>query len=92
MPSNRAQVSVPEAELLIVVSATGDLQFIHDDALAPLFAEGEVSIERASHVEPDAMGRWFADLSPVGGPLLSGYALRGEALQAEADWLRRNRL
>ncbi len=92
MRSNRALGSAPDKTLQIVVETNGDLRFLHDDDLAPLFDEGTVSIERASHVEPDARGLWFADLSPVGGPRLSGFALRGEALQAEARWLHENRL
>ena len=31
-------------------------------------------IRRASHVEPDEAGRWWADLSPVGGPRLGPFA------------------
>ncbi len=29
---------------------------------------GPLSIRRASHVEPDAAGKWWADLSPVRRP------------------------
>ena len=41
------------------------------------------SITRASHVEPDAEGRWLADLTPVAGPVLGPFDLRSEALAAE---------
>ena len=78
--------------LQIVVDETGDLLFLHDDALADLLGEGAPTIERASHVEPDEHGLWFADLSPVEGPRLSGFRLRSQALEAEAQWLRENRL
>jgi hypothetical protein len=52
-----------------------------------LRAFGGVSITRASHVEPTADGRWTADLSPVGGPLLGPFHARSEALEAEHRWL-----
>ena len=48
---------------------------------------GEPTIRRASHVEPDDQGCWWADLGPVAGPRLGPYPLRSQALQAEADWL-----
>lgn len=73
----------------IVVTASGDLQFIWDDALADLCSEGVSVITRASHVEPVG-DRWTADLSPVGGPVLGPYVLRGEALEAERKWLHDN--
>jgi len=53
---------------------------------------GDISMRRASHVEPQADGRWTADLSPVGGPVLGPFRLRSEALKAEAEWLEHNRL
>jgi hypothetical protein len=53
---------------------------------------GEVSIQRASHVEPDESGQWWADLAPSDGPLLGPFALRSEALSAENAWLDRFKL
>ena len=47
---------------------------------------GDVTIARASHVEP-APGGWAADMAPVGGPCLGPFASRGEALKAEVAWL-----
>jgi hypothetical protein len=51
---------------------------------------GAVAISRASYVEPDAAGRWEADLSPVGGPVLGPFPLRSQALDAERAWLNRH--
>jgi hypothetical protein len=48
---------------------------------------GELCVRRASHVEPDEAGRWWADLAPVGGPRLGPFRLRSAALQAETAWL-----
>ncbi len=44
---------------------------------------------RASHVEPCA-GGWSADMSPVGGPVLTGFTKRSQALAAEVAWLEEN--
>jgi len=57
-----------------------------------LAALGRPTIARASHVEPDAEGRWTADLSLCGGPTLGPFARRGEALAAEVAWLETHRL
>jgi hypothetical protein len=48
---------------------------------------GELCVRRASHVEPDDVGRWWADLAPVDGPKLGPFPLRSQALQAEVAWL-----
>ncbi len=32
-------------------------------------------------------GRWHADLSPVGGPVLGPFGQRSAALAAETSWL-----
>ena len=51
---------------------------------------GTTTITRASHVEPDDSGQWFADI--VDGPKLGPFTRRSEALQAEVAWLTENRL
>jgi hypothetical protein len=48
---------------------------------------GKVQITRASHVEPDAKGYWWADMGPVDGPVLGPFKNRTEALRAEREWL-----
>jgi hypothetical protein len=57
-----------------------------------LAALGKLTIARASHVEPDEDGQWWADLSPVAGPKLGPFALRSQALAAESAWLEELRL
>jgi hypothetical protein len=52
-----------------------------------LRALGKLQITRASHVEPDAEGYWWADMGPSGGPVLGPYVSRSEALGAERGWL-----
>ena len=69
---------------------TGSVRHIYDPAAIKLCAGlGTPQIRRASHVEPDSVGRWWADLSPVGGPKLGPYPpdARDQALQDEHAWL-----
>ena len=62
----------------LVIETDGTVRCLYDEAF-DLSALGSVRIERASHVEPDHQGRWFADLSPVDGPLLGDFSQRREA-------------
>ena len=73
----------------LVVDPAGVVRCVYDESI-DLAAIGALSIARASHVEPDAAGRWVADLAPVGGPALGPFALRSEALAAERAWLEAN--
>ncbi|QDU87958.1 hypothetical protein Pla175_13250 [Pirellulimonas nuda] len=77
--------------LHLVVGPQGTITTLYDETL-DLATLGRVSINRASHVEPDPLGHWLADLSPVDGPLLGPFAHRSEALRAERDGLLRSRL
>ena len=70
----------------IVVRPGGLGIAVYTDDL-PLDLLGPFAIRRASHVEPDAAGQWWADLAPVGGPALGPFVRRTEALSAEAKWL-----
>ncbi len=79
------------ASLHLVVGPEGTITTLYDETL-DLANLGRISIARASHVEPDPLGRWLADLSPVDGPLLGPFASRSEALEAERDWLLYSRL
>ena len=75
----------------LVIDPQGRVQCLYTEAL-DLAALGSVSIRRASHVEPDEEGRWWADLSPVGGPRLGPFNRRSLALDAERVWLEGNLL
>jgi hypothetical protein len=68
----------------LVISPSGEITTIYNEVLN-LAALGAQRIERASHVEPDASGRWFAQL--VGGPVLGPFDRRSEAIAAELAWL-----
>ncbi|QEH32090.1 hypothetical protein OJF2_05590 [Aquisphaera giovannonii] len=73
----------------LTISPGGVVRTVYGEAI-DLAALGTPMIERASRVEPDASGRWVADLSPVGGPRLGPFALRSEAIAAELAWLAAN--
>jgi hypothetical protein len=73
----------------LVVGPGGLIRAIYGEAL-DLRALGRPSVTRASRVEPDAEGRWLADLGPVGGPVLGPFDLRSDALAAEVAWLEAN--
>jgi hypothetical protein len=70
----------------LVVDAGGSGRCIYDEAL-DLREIGKLQITRASHVEPDRDGFWWADMGPVAGPVLGPFRNRTEALQAEREWL-----
>jgi len=74
------------AEMELVVNADGSVRCIYDEAL-DLREIGRLTITRASHVEPDAEGFWWADMGPSGGPALGPYRSRSDALEAEREWL-----
>jgi hypothetical protein len=68
------------------INSQGDVRCLYAETI-PLGELGTLQITRASHVEPDALGRWWAELSPVGGPKLGPFVYRSEALEAERMWL-----
>jgi hypothetical protein len=70
----------------LVVDPHGTIRALYGEEI-DLATLGPLLIARASHVEPDARGQWWADLSPVGGPALGPFGRRSEALDAERDWL-----
>ena len=79
------------SDMELVVDAGGDVRCVYGEEL-DLRELGKLQITRASHVEPDADGFWWADMGPSGGPLLGPYGSRSEALVAERGWLLAARL
>lgn len=73
----------------LVITPLGEVRCIYSEAI-DLRQFGIPDIRRASHVEPNADGRWLADLAPVGGPVLGPFDLRADALAAEVAWLEVN--
>lgn len=72
--------------MAIIVTPDGRACCLYAEAI-DLHRLGEMNIARASHVEPDDKGQWWADMSPVAGPKLGPFTLRSQALAAEIDWL-----
>jgi hypothetical protein len=73
----------------LVVTPAGTLRAIYSEAI-DLTVFGAVAIRRASQVEPEAQGRWWADLRPVAGPVLGPFDVRSLALDTELAWLEAN--
>ena len=71
----------------LVIDCRGGVRCVYGEEI-DLSVLGQVSIRRASHVEPDGDGRWWADLAPVSGPRLGPFGRRTEALASETQWLR----
>jgi hypothetical protein len=73
--------------LELVINMRGDVRTIYAEDI-DLSAIGQVSVRRASHVEPSTQGGWMVELSPIGGPTFGPFAKRSEALAAEVAWLQ----
>jgi hypothetical protein len=73
----------------LIVALQGEARCIYGEEI-DLHALGSLSIRRASHVEPSDDGRWLADLSPVGGPVLGPFDVRTDAISAEVSWLEQH--
>ena len=74
------------SEMELVVDAGGDVRCVYGEEL-DLHEIGKLQITRASHVEPDSGGFWWADMGPVDGPVLGPFAERSAALSAERAWV-----
>jgi len=70
----------------IIIDSGGAVRCIYSEMIN-LAALGSPAISRASRVEPDQQGRWWADMSPVGGGVLGPFSVRSEAIAAERSWL-----
>lgn len=83
------QAAFPEAESVteLVISPTGTARCVYSEII-DVRSLGRLTIQRGSHVEPTADGRWTADLAPVNGPRLGPFVTRSAALHAEQIWLR----
>ena len=73
----------------LLIEPDGIIRCVYGEEL-DLARLGEVQIRRASFVEPDAHGQWWADLSPVRGPKLGPFGIRSRALATEMAWLEQN--
>jgi hypothetical protein len=72
--------------VILIIGREGDVRCLYTEAVE-LAALGSLAIQRASHVEPDDQGQWWASLAPVAGPKLGPFPRRSVALEAERQWL-----
>ena len=70
----------------LVINSSGDIRCVYGEEVN-LSELGRLSIQRGSHVEPNADGQWTADMSLVQGPQLGPFDCRTQALEAEVAWL-----
>lgn len=70
----------------LIVDPAGIVTGIYGEEI-DLNALGSISIRRASFVEPDDDGKWWADLAPVHGPRQGPFDRRSQAIVAERVWL-----
>jgi len=75
--------------MTLTVAPDGTTRCLYTEDL-PLDTLGKVAIHRASHVEPDGIEFWYAQI--IYGPTLGPYDFRSEALAAEIDYLEKNSL
>lgn len=73
----------------VLIEPDGTVTALYDEWL-DLQAVGSLTLTRASHVDPDSEGQWWARL--IAGPTLGPFPTRTAALAAEVDWLNRHRL
>lgn len=67
----------------------GEIQYIYNEDLN-INDIGKVNIKRVSKVEPDKDGKWYVDLSLIGGEKINGFNKRSNAIKYEIDWIEKN--
>jgi hypothetical protein len=77
--------------MIISIDKHGHFRGVYTDSF-PWRELGTPRIQRASHLEPDHLGLWWADLSLSNGPKIGPFARRADAIAAEIRWLERNHL
>ena len=77
--------------MIISIDLNGGIRAVYSDGFN-WQALGKPLIQRASQVEPDHLGLWWADLAVSGGLRIGPFARRTDAIAAEVAWLERTRL
>ena len=77
--------------MILSITPKGDIRGIYTDAF-PWQELGKALVQRASNVEPDHLGLWWADLSLSNGPKIGPFARRADAIAAEVRWLEKHHL
>jgi len=76
-------------DIVLMLEPDGTVQTLYTEAI-DLRKFGKLNIQRASHVDADRKGMWWANLSPVKGPRLGPFRLRSQALKAEVAWIKKH--
>ena len=74
---------------MLTISPDGTARCLYTESL-PLESLGACEIHRASNVEPDGIGLWYANI--IDGPHLGPFPTRSAALAAEVEYLESNTL
>ena len=77
--------------MILSIDTQGQVRGIYTDGF-PWRELGKPLVQRASLVEPDLLGLWWADLSLSNGPKIGPFARRTDAIAAEIAWLEKHRL
>ena len=77
--------------MIISIDRAGGVKAIYSDGFN-WQALGRPTIQRASQVEPDHLGLWWANLAGSGGPRIGPFGRRADAIAAEVAWLEKHRL
>jgi hypothetical protein len=78
-----------EQAMQLVIDSQGQIRCLYDEIL-DFGLLGTPTIRRASYVEPDLDGHWWADLAPLSGPRLGPFLRRSQALACERNWLEKH--
>lgn len=76
-------------QVIMSFNEDGTMQTIYNEEM-DIAEFGVPHITRASHVEPTEDGKWIADMSPIGGPILGPFDKRSIALEEEVKWIEAN--
>jgi hypothetical protein len=77
--------------MILSIDRAGGVKAIYSDGF-DWRVLGRPTIQRASQVEPDHLGLWWADMSLSNGPKIGPFARRTDAIAAEIAWLEKHRL
>jgi hypothetical protein len=73
----------------LLIDQHGQIRCVYAEAI-DLHALGQPNVVRASNVEPDTDGKWWADLAPIEGPRMGPFERRCHALACELSWLEQH--
>jgi len=75
--------------MILSISKSGQVKAVYRDDF-DWRSLGRLMVQRASQVEPDSLGFWWADLTMSNGPKVGPFVRRQDAIAAEVGWLEKN--